>query len=61
VDVWIIKAMEARYGLEGWTPQQIAHFGRTHFGPHAGLAQQYLFAWERRFGKPPVESASRAG
>jgi 3-methyladenine DNA glycosylase/8-oxoguanine DNA glycosylase len=22
-----------------------------HFGPHAGLAQQYLFAWERRHGR----------
>jgi N-glycosylase/DNA lyase len=47
VDVWILKAMGTRYGLDGWTPQQVAHFGRTHFGPHAGLAQQYLFAWER--------------
>jgi N-glycosylase/DNA lyase len=47
VDVWILKAMGTRYGLDGWTPQQVAHFGRMHFGPHAGLAQQYLFAWER--------------
>ena len=47
VDTWILKAMATRYGLEGWRPAQIAHFGRTHFGPHAGLAQQYLFAWER--------------
>jgi N-glycosylase/DNA lyase len=47
VDVWIIKAMSRRYGLEGWKPAQVAHFGRTHFGPRAGLAQQYLFAWER--------------
>ena len=47
VDVWIVKALARRYGLEGWKPAQIAHFGRTHFGPHAGLAQQYLFAYER--------------
>ena len=47
VDTWIIKAMARRYGLDGWTPAQIAHFGRTHFGTHAGLAQQYLFAYER--------------
>jgi len=47
VDVWIIKALARRYGLHGWKPDQIAHFGRTHFGPHAGLAQQYLFAYER--------------
>jgi N-glycosylase/DNA lyase len=51
VDVWIIKAMENRYGLAGWTPQQVAHFGRVHFGPYAGLAQQYLFAWERAQGR----------
>ena len=47
VEVWIIKTMERRYGLHGWKPAQIAHFGRVHFGPLAGLAQQYLFAWER--------------
>ncbi len=47
VDTWILKAMAARYGLEGWRPEQVARFGRVHFGPHAGLAQQYLFAWER--------------
>lgn len=51
VDVWIIKAMAVRYGLAGWKPAQIAHFGRMHFGSAAGLAQQYLFAWERRFGR----------
>lgn len=50
VDTWIIKAMARRYGLEGWSPAQVAHFGRTHFGSAAGLAQQYLFAWERRHG-----------
>jgi N-glycosylase/DNA lyase len=50
VDVWILKSMARRYGLAGWPPRQVAHFGRTHFGPLAGLAQQYLFAWERRAG-----------
>jgi len=48
VDVWILKAMAARYGLQDWRPAQVAHFGRRHFGPLAGLAQQYLFAYERR-------------
>lgn len=47
VDTWIIKSMALRYGLTGWKPAQIAHFGRTHFGPLAGLAQQYLFSAER--------------
>jgi N-glycosylase/DNA lyase len=48
VDVWILKTMERRYGLAGWKPAQVAQFGRAHFGPLAGLAQQYLFANERR-------------
>jgi N-glycosylase/DNA lyase len=48
VDVWILKTLAGRYGLHGWKPAQVAHFGRAHFGPLAGLAQQYLFAFERR-------------
>ena len=51
VDTWILKAMAARYGLTGWKPAQVAQFGRAHFGPLAGLAQQYLFAWERSHGR----------
>jgi N-glycosylase/DNA lyase len=54
VDVWILKTMARRYGLDGWKPAQVAHFGRTHFGPLAGLAQQYLFSYERRAEKPFV-------
>ncbi len=50
VDTWVLKSLTRRYGLTGWKPAQVAHFGRTHFGPLAGLAQQYLFAWERKFG-----------
>ena len=50
VDTWILKAMARRYGLHGWKPAQVAQFGRAHFGPLAGLAQQYLFAYERRHG-----------
>ncbi len=51
VDTWIIQAMAKRYGLTGWKPAQVAQFGRAHFGPLAGLAQQYLFAYERRQAK----------
>ncbi|MBW8781321.1 MAG: DNA-binding protein [Verrucomicrobia bacterium] len=51
VDTWILKAMARRYGLEGWTPAQVSHFGRVHFGAQAGLAQQYLFAYERAQGR----------
>ena len=42
VDVWILKTMARRYGLDGWKPAHVAQFGRAHFGPLAGLAQQYL-------------------
>jgi N-glycosylase/DNA lyase len=60
VDTWILRAMAARYGLGGWKPAQVAHFGRVHFGPLAGLAQQYLFAWERAAAAAPtLRSSSR--
>lgn len=52
VDVWILRTMARRYALDGWRPAQLAQFGRVHFGPLAGLAQQYLFAWERHAAKP---------
>jgi N-glycosylase/DNA lyase len=50
VDTWILKALERRYQLDGWKPAQVAQFGRAHFGPLAGYAQQFLFSWERKFG-----------
>ncbi|MEI7800552.1 MAG: DNA-binding protein, partial [Opitutaceae bacterium] len=53
VDTWILQSLERRYQLTGWKSAQIAHFGRSHFGPLAGLAQQYLFSWERKFGRHP--------
>jgi N-glycosylase/DNA lyase len=54
VDTWILKAMAKRYTLTDWKPAQIAHFGRQHFGPLAGLAQQYLFSYERQQSRPSV-------
>jgi N-glycosylase/DNA lyase len=50
VDVWVLKSLARRYGLVRWRPAQLAQFGRVHFGPLAGYAQQYLFAWERKHG-----------
>ncbi len=62
VDIWITKAMVNHYGLRGWTTAQIAQFGRMHFGAQAGLAQQYLFAWERAHGRaaevPPLAGSA---
>ena len=53
VDVWILRVMETRYGLSGWTSAQTAQFGRLHYGRLAGYAQQFLFAWERANRKQP--------
>jgi N-glycosylase/DNA lyase len=50
VDVWILRSLAEHYGLDAWRPTQVAAFGRAHFGVHAGLAQQFLFAWERKHG-----------
>lgn len=50
VDTWILKIMASAYGLTDWTPQQVAHFGRVHFGFYAGLAQQFLFSHARSAG-----------
>lgn len=47
VDTWMLKAMTRLYGLSGWKPDQVAAFGRIHFGAYAGYAQQVLFAGER--------------
>jgi len=44
VDVWILKVMARRYGLEGWKPAQVAQFGRTHFGPLAGAGPANTFS-----------------
>ena len=48
VDTWILKAMATLYGLDGWEPEQVGQFGRTHFGDLAGLAQQFLFVYARK-------------
>ena len=50
VDTWVLKSLARRYDLVGWKPAQVAQFGRAHFGPLAGLAQQFLFSWERAHG-----------
>ena len=58
VDTWILKALARRYDLAGWKPAQVAQFGRAHFGPLAGLAQQFLFSWERAQGNRASKSAA---
>lgn len=52
IDTWIATALQSGYGLEKWSPSQLRQFAGIHFGPGAGLAQQYLFAHMRRRPRP---------
>ena len=61
VDVWILKTLAQRYGLDGWRTPHLAQFGRVHFGPLAGLAQQYLFTWERAQKRAHAEARKSGG
>ncbi len=48
VDVWIERALRKLYfPRQRVTPKRLRHFAATHFGPHAGYAQQYLFHYMR--------------
>jgi N-glycosylase/DNA lyase len=47
IDTWVQKILADAYGLTHWKPEQYLDFARIHFGPAAGLAQQYLFAAAR--------------
>jgi N-glycosylase/DNA lyase len=48
VDVWVRKAIrELYFPRRRPTPQRLARFVDTYFGPHAGYAQQYLFHYMR--------------
>ncbi|MGE9291126.1 MAG: DNA-3-methyladenine glycosylase family protein, partial [Puniceicoccales bacterium] len=47
IDTWISRHMRTSYQLESLSDDQIQLFARAHFGSHAGLAQQFLFAQAR--------------
>jgi N-glycosylase/DNA lyase len=48
IDVWVERALRQLYFPKRRVPRsRIEHFAATHFGPHAGLAQQYLFHYLR--------------
>ncbi|MFN7140663.1 MAG: DNA-3-methyladenine glycosylase family protein [Limisphaerales bacterium] len=48
IDVWILKALRQLYFPKRKpTAKRLIHFSETHFGPHAGYAQQYLFHYMR--------------
>lgn len=48
VDVWITKALRQLYfPRRRPNAKRLLKFSQTHFGPHAGYAQQYLFHYMR--------------
>jgi N-glycosylase/DNA lyase len=48
VDVWVMRALRQLYFTQRRPkPRRLRHFSQTHFGPHAGYAQQYLFHYMR--------------
>jgi N-glycosylase/DNA lyase len=53
MDVWILKALRELY-FHGRTVRRsdLDRFVSTHFGPHAGYAQQYLFHYMRIHSGP---------
>ena len=51
IDTWIFQALERQYGMKGWTMKQMQEFAGIHFGHYAGLAQQFLFSFQRSVGQ----------
>ena len=48
VDVWIERALQQLYVPRRRASEpRLRRFAATHFGPHAGYAQQYLFHYMR--------------
>jgi N-glycosylase/DNA lyase len=48
VDVWVERALQTLYfPRRRASEKKLLNFAATHFGPHAGYAQQYLFHYMR--------------
>jgi N-glycosylase/DNA lyase len=55
VDVWIGRALRELYFPERHlSTKRLRTFAETHFGPHAGYAQQYLFHYLRTRRRTPA-------
>jgi N-glycosylase/DNA lyase len=50
IDVWVERVLRQLYfkGSNRVKVARLADFSRTHFGPHGGYAQQFLFHWVRK-------------
>lgn len=46
VDVWMRRAMERHYGMNGTSDKEIRRLAQERFGKLSGFAQQYLFYQE---------------
>jgi N-glycosylase/DNA lyase len=55
IDVWIERVLKQQYfpRKRKVTATQLRAFSATHFGPHGGYAQQYLFHHARKGGAAP--------
>jgi len=52
VDVWIMRALRQLYFPKRRVKlPRLRRFSQTHFGPHSGYAQQYLFHYMRTKGR----------
>ena len=56
IDVWVERALRRIYFEDRpkVTARELREFARTHFGPYAGWAQQYLFFNERTRRREPL-------
>jgi len=63
IDVWIERALRRIYfpGKQRVTHGQLRAFARSHFGPYAGWAQQYLFFNERSQKRRRPRAANDGG
>jgi len=53
VDVWVERALRTLYFPRRRVNERtLLKFAATHFGPHAGYAQQYLFHYMRTCHEP---------
>ena len=60
VDVWIERALQELYfPRRRASDKRLQQFAATHFGPHAGYAQQYLFHYMRT--QPRLRSENAPG
>ncbi len=58
VDVWVERSLRRLYfSGQKVTQKKLRAFTRSHFGPYAGWAQQYLFFNERTRGRQPLLDA----